>query len=83
MQASPPRRRSVNIKNSLELDPLAERPNIDFSKGIRGKHLTCSQQGTNVVLIAPDLLDTFADSGSLNEAFGLLKKIAAALWLPP
>jgi hypothetical protein len=34
------------------------------------------QQGTNIVLIAPDLLDTFPDSESVNEALRSLKVIA-------
>jgi len=62
------------MKKSPELDALAPRPNLDFSKGIRGKHLDRIQQGTNVVLIAPDLLDTFPDSASVNEALRSLKK---------
>jgi hypothetical protein len=34
------------------------------------------QEGTNIVLIAPDLLDTFPDSESVNEALRGLKKLA-------
>jgi hypothetical protein len=64
------------MKKSPEPDPLAERSNLDFSKGIRGKHLDRIQQGTNVVLIARNLLDTFPDSDSVNEALRSLKKIA-------
>jgi hypothetical protein len=64
------------MKKSPELDPLAERLNLDFSRGIRGKHFDRIQQGTNVVLIAPDLLDTFPDSESVNEALRPLKRIA-------
>jgi hypothetical protein len=59
------------------LDPLAPRPNLDFSKGVRGKYYDRMQAGTNVVIIAPDLLDTFPDSESVNEALRGLKKIAA------
>ena len=70
------------MKNSPELDPLAPRPNLDFSKGVRGKHFDRMQQGTNVVLIAPDLLDTFPDSESVNEALRSLKKIAARTVAP-
>jgi hypothetical protein len=33
------------------------------------------RKGTNVVPIAPDLLDTFPDSESVNEALRGLKKI--------
>ena len=64
------------MKKSPELDPLAPRPGLDFSKGVRGKHYDRMQQGTNIVLIAPDLLDTFPDSDAVNEALRGLKKIA-------
>jgi hypothetical protein len=64
------------MKKATELDPLAPRPALDFSKGVRGKHFSRMQQGTNIVLIAPDLLDTFPDSESVNEALRSLKKIA-------
>jgi hypothetical protein len=64
------------MKKSTELDPLAPRPALDFSKGVRGKHFKRMQQGTNIALIAPDLLDTFPDSESVNEALRSLKKIA-------
>ena len=60
-----------------ELDPLAPRPGLDFSRGVRGKFYDRARKGTNVVLIAPDLLDTFPDSESVNEALRGLKKIAA------
>jgi hypothetical protein len=64
------------MKKSPELDPLAPRPALDFSKGVRGKHYARMQEGTNVVLLAPDLLDTFPDSDSVNEALRGLKKIS-------
>jgi hypothetical protein len=64
------------MKKESELDPLAPRPNLDFSKGVRGKYYDRMQQGTNLVLIAPDLLDTFPDSESVNEALRALKKLA-------
>ena len=59
-----------------QLDPLAPRPNLDFSKGVRGKHHRRMQQGSNVVIIAPDLLDAFPDAESVNEALRGLKKLA-------
>jgi hypothetical protein len=64
------------MSKSKELDPLAPRPNLDFSKGVRGKYYDSMQAGTNVVIIAPDLLDTFPDSESVNEALRGLKKLA-------
>jgi hypothetical protein len=74
--ALPPQPRFANMKKSPELDPLAERPTLDFSKGVRGKHANLVKQGTNVVVIAPDLMETFPDSDSVNEALRSLKKIA-------
>ena len=61
------------MKSSPEVDPLAPRPNLDFSKGVRGKYFDRMQQGTNIVLIDPDLLDTFPDSESVNKALRTLK----------
>jgi hypothetical protein len=64
------------MKKASELDPLRERPELDFSKGTRGKYYDRMQEGTNIVLIAPDLMDTFPDSDAVNEALRSLKKIA-------
>jgi hypothetical protein len=64
------------MKKASAPDLLAPRPSLDFSKGVRGKHFKRMQEGTNVVLIAPDLLDTFPDSEAVNEALRSLKKIA-------
>jgi hypothetical protein len=58
----------IIMKKSREPDPVAPRPSLDFSKGVRGKHLERMQEGTNIVLIAPDLLDIFPDSEAVNEA---------------
>lgn len=70
------------MKKSSELDPLAPRPDLDFSKGVRGKYTNLLAQGTNVVIIAPDLLDTFPDSEAVNEALRSLKKIATRASCP-
>jgi hypothetical protein len=64
------------MSKSEEFDPMAPRPNLDFSKGVRGKYYNRLKQGTNLAIIAPDLLDTFPDSASVNEALRSLKKIA-------
>lgn len=56
-------------------DELAPRP-LDFSKGVRGKYYDRIQAGTNIILLAPDLLETFPDSDAVNEALRSLKKIA-------
>ena len=44
------------------------KPEYDFSGGIRGKHYRAYQQGTNVVLLEPDIAEVFKDSESVNHA---------------
>jgi len=62
--------------DSVEADPLEPRP-LDLSKAVRGKYYDRMQEGTNIILLAPDLMDTFPDSESVNEALRSLKAIAA------
>lgn len=62
-------------KAGRKRDPLAPRP-LDFSNGVRGRYYERVQQGTNIAIIAPDLLDTFPDSEAVNEALRSLKQIA-------
>ncbi len=64
-----------NSKPVSSRDPLAPRA-LDFSKAVRGKYCDRMQEGSNIVLLAPDLLDTFPDSDSVNEALRSLKRIA-------
>jgi hypothetical protein len=48
----------------------------DFSKGVRGKYAKRYAQGTNVVLLAPDVAEYFPDSESVNAALRALVGIA-------
>jgi hypothetical protein len=75
--APSPQPRELNMSKPDQLDPLAPRPNLDFSKGVRGKYANHLNRESNVVLIAPDLLDTFPDSQSVNEALRTLKRLTA------
>jgi hypothetical protein len=43
-------------------------PEYDFSGGVRGKYAARMAEGTNVVVIAPDLAKIFPTSESVNEA---------------
>jgi hypothetical protein len=49
----------------------------DFSGGIRGKYSKRFAAGSNVVVLSPDVAQSFPDSQSVNEALRLLMKIAA------
>ena len=44
------------------------RPEYDLRGGVRGKYYERYQQGTNVVLLDPDLADVFKDSSTVNTA---------------
>jgi hypothetical protein len=48
----------------------------DFSKGVRGKYAKRYAEGTNVVVLAPDVAAAFPDADSVNEALRALVKIA-------
>lgn len=44
------------------------REEYDFSRGERGKHAKRFAEGSNVVVLDPDVAQRFADSASVNEA---------------
>ncbi len=48
----------------------------DFSKGVRGKYAERYAEGTNVVVLAPDVAAFFPNSESVNEALRALVQIA-------
>ena len=48
----------------------------DFSKGVRGKYAKRYAEGTNIVVLAPDVAEVFPDSESVNEALRVLVKVA-------
>ncbi len=47
----------------------------DFSKGIRGKYTKRYAEGTNVVVIEPDVAKYFPDHDSVNKALRSLTEI--------
>ena len=44
------------------------RPEYDLRGGVRGKYYERYRQGTNVVLLEPDLAQVFRDSETVNRA---------------
>lgn len=48
----------------------------DFSKGVRGKYAKRYAEGTNIVVLSPDVAKFFPDSQSVNQALRLLINIA-------
>jgi len=44
------------------------RPDYDFSKGVRGKYAARYAEGTNLVLLAPDVAAEFPTATAVNKA---------------
>jgi hypothetical protein len=58
--------------------PVAEedmRPEYDFTGAVRGKYFERFQQGSNLVLLDPDVAAAFPTSAAVNEA---LRSLASA-----
>ena len=53
------------------------RPEYDFSKGVRGKYAQRFREGTNVVVLDPDVAAEFKDSAAVNDALRRLLKSRA------
>ena len=50
------------------------RPEYDFSRGVRGKYAERVREGTNVVVLDPDVAAEFKDSAAVNKALRQLLK---------
>ena len=67
---------SNGVKTQMD-DDL--RPEYDLTKLdglVRGKYAERYCEGTNLILLEPDVAEAFSDSASVNEALRLLMKIA-------
>jgi hypothetical protein len=60
-------------------DMLAE---YDFGKGTRGKYAQRYAQGTNLVLLSPDVAEVFPDTEAVNEALRTLIRITRETMKP-
>lgn len=60
------------IKIQSDPDMLDE---YDFSKGVRGKYAERFAEGSNIIVLSPDVAEVFPDSESVNEALRALIKI--------
>jgi len=56
-------------KHKKSQDELRPEYNFDYSKAIRGKYYKrLMEEGSNVVVLEPDVAKAFHDSASVNEA---------------
>jgi hypothetical protein len=52
------------------------RSEYDFSKGVRGKYAQRFREGTNIVILTPEVAEMFPDSAAVNDALMALVRIA-------
>ncbi|MGE5594409.1 MAG: hypothetical protein ACM3S1_00075 [Hyphomicrobiales bacterium] len=60
-------------------DDVEMKDEYDFSGGVRGKFVERFREGSNLVVIDPDLHAEFPDSESVNEALRLLLRLRKEL----
>jgi hypothetical protein len=63
-------------KTSMNAEENEMLPEYDFSKGVRGKYARRYAEGTNIVVLSPDLTRFFPDSESVNRALRALVEVA-------
>jgi hypothetical protein len=51
------------------------RPEYDFSRGVRGKHAAKYADGTNVVVLEPDVAREFRTAVQVNETLRAVSKL--------
>jgi hypothetical protein len=51
-------------------------PEYDFSKGVRGKYARRYAEGSNVVVLSPDVAEAFPNSETVNDALRALIAVA-------
>ena len=56
------------MKKAMKNQDDEMRPDFDLRGGVRGKYYERYKQGTNVVLLEPDVAKVFRDSATVNEA---------------
>jgi hypothetical protein len=60
---------------STESENDEMRKEYDFSLGVRGKYSKAYHQGSNVVVLAPDVAERFPNSESVNQALRSLANL--------
>ncbi len=79
MKKSPPKSRTAKrpstvTESAIDADEIL--PEYDFRDGIRGKYAARYAEGTNVVLLDPDVAAAFPNADAVNSALRALAEIA-------
>jgi hypothetical protein len=64
-----------NTRRKPSEDSGTMRPEYDFSKGVRGKHAAKYAEGTNVVVLEPDVAREFRTTEQVNETLRAVSKL--------
>ena len=65
----------MKMKNKTENDTLRQEYDFDYSQAVRGKYYQqLLAEGSNVVVLEPDIAKVFSDSDSVNKALRYLLK---------
>ena len=77
MLGKQPEQNGVNMKGkNKDKDMLSE---YNFSRGVRGKYSKRYAEGSNIIVLSPDVSAVFRDSISVNEALRSLMKVASSV----
>ena len=69
-----PKRRPVVSESAVAQDEML--PEYDFRGGVRGKYAAQYAEGSNVVLLDPDVAAVFPDASAVNTALRALADVA-------
>ena len=64
-----------NIETNVD-DSADMLPEYDFSKGVRGRYDGRFAEGSNIVVLSPDVAEIFPNSAAVNEALRALATVA-------
>lgn len=63
------------MKKAVQTSDPDMRDEYDFSKGVRGKYAQKYTEGTNIVMLEPDVAAVFPTSEAVNEALRTLIRL--------
>ena len=65
------------MKEKTDADPAPDmREEYDFSDAVRGKYAERFAEGSNVIVLDPDVAEVFSDASAVNGALRLLAESA-------
>jgi hypothetical protein len=59
-----------------KISETAMRPEYEFGEGVRGKYAKRFSEGSNLIVLDPDVATLFPDSKSVNDALRAIAQVA-------